>query len=95
MIREYSSNGTNAMAGIRQEGMTTAALKIFRIIERFIEENGYPPTMRELAKDSSHGSSSLSSIQMHIQRLEDCGYISRKFKTARSLRILKQYNEAN
>ena len=55
-------------------------------IKRFIAENGYPPTVRELCKIMNM--SSPASIQYHIENLEKKGYIKKKNSKTRTMELL-------
>ena len=61
---------------------------IFRFICRFYDDNGFPPTLGEIAKDQ--GFKSNSGVIRHLDKLEKWGWIERYHGIARSIRILRR-----
>lgn len=57
--------------------------KIVEIINAFVEERGYPPTIREIAK--ALGFKSTKAVKVHLDQLETEGRIRRKPKHARAI----------
>ena len=51
---------------------------ILEFIKRFMLENGFTPTMREICEGV--GMSSTSSVFMHFERLVELGYIIKRDK---------------
>ena len=49
---------------------------ILKFIETELNENGYPPSVREIGK--AVGLKSTATVHSYLGRLEDGGYISRK-----------------
>jgi len=60
---------------------------LLQLIELYIKENGYSPSVRELAE--LYGVKSSSTMQVYLDRLEKQGYISRHETMARTIKILK------
>ena len=60
---------------------------ILRFIERELNENGYPPSVREIGK--AVGLKSTATVHSYLGRLEEAGYISRKDKKGRTLQLIK------
>ena len=60
---------------------------ILKCIEKGINENGYPPSVREIGK--AVGLKSTATVHTYLERLEDNGYISRKDKMGRTLQLIK------
>src|SRR5574344_322093 len=60
---------------------------ILRYIEKEIDINGYPPSVREIGK--AVGLKSTATVHAYLGRLEDNGYISRKDKMGRTLQLIK------
>ena len=60
---------------------------ILRFIEKEIDANGYPPSVREIGK--AVGLKSTATVHSYLERLEDNGYISRKDKMGRTLQLIK------
>jgi repressor LexA len=59
--------------------------KILRFVGQHIEENGYPPSMREIC--AATGISSTSVVSYNLDRLEEAGYISRDREVSRGMRL--------
>ena len=57
-----------------------------RVIARFSEENGYPPTVREIGENFGI---SLRAVQDHIAACQKKGYLSQCQKRSRSFRVIK------
>ena len=60
---------------------------ILRFIEKELNENGYPPSVREIGK--AVGLKSTATVHSYLGRLEEGGYISRKDKKGRTLQLIK------
>ena len=60
---------------------------ILKYIEKEIDKNGYPPSVREIGK--AVGLKSTATVHAYLERLEDNGYISRKDKMGRTLQLIK------
>ena len=60
---------------------------ILKFLEKEIEEKGYPPSVREIGK--AVGLSSTATVHGYLAKLEEKGYIKKKDKKGRTLRLLK------
>lgn len=60
---------------------------ILKFIEKEIDANGYPPSVREIGK--AVGLKSTATVHSYLERLEDNGYITRKDKMGRTLQLIK------
>ena len=60
---------------------------ILKFIEKKISEDGYPPSVREIGQ--AVGLSSTATVHGYLERLEKKGYIKKKDKKGRTLRLLK------
>jgi len=65
----------------RQEG-------ILAFIREFIQENGYPPTIREIGR--AVGISSTSVVNYNLNVLQNKGFLSREQDVARGLRLIEK-----
>jgi len=65
--------------------ITQVQKNVLNYIADFIEENGYPPTVREI---SEHFGKSIRAVQDNMVALQKKGYISLAQKKSRSIRIL-------
>jgi repressor LexA len=73
------------------KGLTDRQQEVFNFIVTFIEEKGYPPTIREMQEGLKIGS--LRGVTIHLDALHKKGYIERLSskngpRTSRGIRIL-------
>lgn len=66
---------------------TEADLRTLAVIRSFIEERGYPPSVRDIA--SALGYSSSQYAHVRVKRLADLGLIRRDPKVPRSIVVLE------
>jgi len=59
--------------------------RILKFADEYIEENGYPPSIREIG--AAAGISSTSVVTYNLLRLEEKGYISRDRDVSRGLKL--------
>ena len=59
--------------------------RIFEFVSEYIEENGYPPSIREIG--AATGTSSTSVVSYNLRRLEEAGFVSREREVSRGLRL--------
>jgi repressor LexA len=59
------------------------AREILAFIHRFMEERGYPPTIREIGKE--FGISSTNGVRYYLNLLQTAGHLKRKDKLSRGL----------
>ena len=64
----------------------------YHAIEKFIKENGYPPSVRELCRIT--GKSSTATIQYRLKSLEQKGYIKTNSMGKRTIRIIRKIEDA-
>jgi repressor LexA len=62
--------------------------RIIAFIERFFDDRGYPPSIRDI--QSGCGISSTSVVDYNLRILEDRGYISRHADVSRGIRLLNR-----
>ena len=60
---------------------------ILKFIEKELEENGYPPSVREIGK--AVGLKSTATVHAYLGKLEEAGLIARKDKKGRTLQLIK------
>lgn len=60
---------------------------ILRYVEKQINANGYPPSVREIGK--AVGLSSTATVHGYLSRLEEKGYIKKETQKGRTLRLIK------
>lgn len=66
-------------------GLTPRQLKILSIIKTAVEDQGYPPSMREIGQAA--GLSSTASVTYQLQILEEKGWIRRDASRGRAIEI--------
>ena len=59
--------------------------RILEFLSEYVEENGYPPSIREIG--AAAGISSTSVVSYNLKRLEEKGYIDRDPEVSRGLKI--------
>jgi repressor LexA len=67
-------------------GLTPRQKKILETIQRSVNDNGYPPSMREIG--DTVGLASLSSVTHQLSQLEKLGYLRRDPKRPRAMEVL-------
>ncbi len=76
--------GTNKKISSRQE-------KILEFINKKIKEEGYPPSVREIAKAVKLSSS--ATVHSHLKKLEGLGYLKRDASKPRALSVISSPEE--
>lgn len=66
--------------------LTPKQKKLLEYIENYMDENGYAPTQHEIAKH--FGYSSLGTVQNYLIRLEEQGFLRRKWNGKRALDVI-------
>ena len=74
----------------RKEGLNKREKAILKYIEKAVEENGYPPSVREIGK--AIGLKSTATVHAYIARLTEEGYIAKQNNKGRTLKLLKGGN---
>ena len=73
------------------KGLTDRQIEVLDFLADFVRDNGYQPSIREIAKGI--GVKSLRGVTVHLDALEKKGYLSRG-TSCRSITILKRHREA-
>lgn len=68
------------------KALTDRQKEVLEFIASFSEENGYPPTVREIGENFGI---SLRAVQDHIAACQKKGYLSQCQKRSRSFRVIK------
>lgn len=76
-----------------EKGISEKQQMILEFVQRKIEEDGYPPTVREICK--AVNLSSTSTVHAHIKKLQEKGYIQKNSLKPRALKVLVGNNEKN
>lgn len=59
---------------------------ILRFMDRYMQKNGYPPTIREIGENTNINSTSV--VNYNLNKLVDAGYLERSDRVSRGLRIV-------
>ncbi|MCX7682728.1 MAG: transcriptional repressor LexA [Anaerolineae bacterium] len=73
-------------ARFQSDSLSEKQREILAFIREYVEENGYAPSIREIAL--SVGISSTSVVSYNLRRLEELGYLSRDRMVSRGLKLL-------
>ena len=68
------------------EKLTNRQKDILQTIKKFIADNGYPPTVREIGKELNL--SSPATIHFHLKKIEEKGYIKKPDSKNSTLKLL-------
>ena len=71
----------------KREELNKREKAILKFIEKQIASEGYPPSVREIGK--AVGLNSTATVHGYLARLDEKGYIKKKDKKGRTLRLLK------
>lgn len=66
--------------------LTKKQKRILDYIEKYLRENNYPPTLKEITE---YFNLTIGTVQDHIYALERKGYIERRRDTARGIKIIR------
>jgi repressor LexA len=80
------------MARRRAKGLTERQKKIIEVVEKFNQDNGYPPAIREICDLT--GISSTSVVSYYLDQLREKGVIERDGRVSRGIRLLMSADEA-
>ena len=72
--------------GVAEVDLTKRQQEIFDFIKRYCEENGYPPTVRDIG--GAVGLASSSTVHAHLANLEKLGLLRRDPTKPRALELL-------
>jgi repressor LexA len=76
----------------KKAGMGERHFKILNYLIKFQEENGYPPSIRQIGE--SIGVNSTSLVDYYLNQLEEQKFIERDQHTSRSIRVLNVPSES-
>lgn len=71
----------------RSKGLSERQKRILEVLERFQDQYGYPPSIREICDKANISSTSV--VNYYLDQLEDMGYIERDRRVSRGVRVLK------
>lgn len=70
----------------KKEGLTSKQEEVLKYIKEFIAEHKYPPSIREIG--ASIGLKSPATVYVHLNNLEDKGYIKKESTKNRAIELL-------
>ena len=79
------------MMGRKNKGLTDRHMKILHFLQDFQNENGYPPSIREIGEQT--GISSTSVVNYYLDQLEKLGYIKRDRHISRGVVATEKLSE--
>lgn len=79
------ARGSGARTEEAQVAVTDRQQKILDYIRRYLAENGYPPTIREIGKEV--GITSTSVVNYHLIKLKTMGLLERDGQVSRGLKL--------
>jgi repressor LexA len=79
------------MARRRKKGLTERQKKILKVLEDFQDQNGYPPSIREICDQANISSTSV--VNYYLDQLKEMDYIERDSRVSRGIRLLKPLSQ--
>jgi len=76
------SDGSD-LSGARSAALTRRQREIFDFISGFVDEQGYSPSLEEIA--AAFGLSSVATVHKHVKHLVDKGYLRKAWNRSRSV----------
>ena len=73
-------------------GVPSTRLRILNFIRKFLDERGYAPTVRDIARGCKISTPSV--VQHHLNKLESQGHIHRDPEIFRSIQLVERKREA-
>ncbi len=75
----------------KKEGLGPRHKKILQVLEKFANQNGYPPSIREIGTAAEISSTSV--VNYYLEQLAEMGYIERDRNISRGVRLLKSFSD--
>lgn len=75
------------MMARRKAGLGERHKKILQFLEKFQDENGYPPSIREIGENTNISSTSV--VNYYLNQLEEMNYIERESNVSRGIRLIR------
>jgi repressor LexA len=79
------------MARKRKKGLSDRQKKILQVLEDFQDENGYPPSIREICNMADISSTSV--VNYYLDQLQEMNFIERDNRVSRGIRLVKPLSE--
>lgn len=77
----------------RKKGLSDRQKKILEVLASFQDQNGYPPSIREICSEADISSTSV--VNYYLEQLEELGYIERDRRISRGVRLLKPLEDVS
>ena len=74
----------------KSKGLSERQKRILVALERFQNQTGYPPSIREICEKTDISSTSV--VNYYLEQLEEMGYIERDRRISRGVRVLKTFD---
>jgi repressor LexA len=75
------------MMARKKKGLSDRHRKVLEVLEFYNDEQGYPPSIRDIGKAADISSTSV--VNYYLEQLEEWGYLERDRKVSRGVRLLK------
>lgn len=75
----------------RSKTLSDRQKRILEVLDRFQNQYGYPPSIREICEKTDISSTSV--VNYYLDQLEDMGYIERDRRVSRGVRIMKPIDD--
>jgi repressor LexA len=75
------------MMARKKVGLGERHKKILRFLEKFQDENGYPPSIREIGENTNISSTSV--VNYYLNQLEEMNFIERESNVSRGIRLMR------
>ena len=80
------------MARKRKKGLSDRQKRILKVLEKFQEDTGYPPSIREICDHANISSTSV--VNYYLDQLKEMGFIERDSRVSRGIRLVKPLSDA-
>lgn len=77
----------------KSKGLSPRQQDILRYMDRYMNEHGYPPTIREIGAATHINSTSV--VNYNLNKLAQAGYIERRDRVSRGMRLTKWRSAAD
>ncbi len=75
------------MMARRKAGLSERHKKILKFLEKFQDDNGFPPSIREIGENTNISSTSV--VNYYLNQLEEMKYIERESNVSRGIRLMR------
>ena len=82
-MTQSKMSDSNSPGSLRSAALTRRQREIFDFISGFVTEQGYSPSLEEIA--SAFGLSSVATVHKHVKHLVDKGYLRKAWNRSRSV----------